>query len=90
MTRSDWPAFDRALPVAGRDGTLDDRMNSGPARGRCRAKTGTIAGVSTLSGYCRARSGDRLVFSFLMNGVSTSGARRLQDRMAQALARYNG
>jgi hypothetical protein len=31
-----------------------------------------------------------LVFSFLMNGVSTTGARRLQDRMAQALARYNG
>jgi len=90
MTRSEWPSFDRALPVAGKDGTLHDRMESGPARGRCRAKTGTINGVSTLSGYCRARSGDRLVFSFLMNGVSPSGARRLQDRMAQALARYNG
>jgi D-alanyl-D-alanine carboxypeptidase/D-alanyl-D-alanine-endopeptidase (penicillin-binding protein 4) len=90
MSRSDWPAFDRALPVAGKDGTLHDRMRSGAARGRCRAKTGTISGVSTLSGYCRARSGDRLVFSFLMNGVSPSGARRLQDRMAQALARYNG
>ena len=90
MTRSDWPAFDRALPVAGKDGTLHDRMESGPARGRCRAKTGTINGVSTLSGYCRARSGDRLVFSFLMNGVSATGARRLQDRMAQALARYSG
>src|SRR5215211_5093481 len=90
MTRSEWPAFDRALPIAGKDGTLHDRMESGPARGRCRAKTGTISGVSTLSGYCQARSGDRLVFSFLMNGVSTTGARRLQDRMAQALARYNG
>ena len=90
MTRSHWPAFERALPVAGRDGTLHDRMRSGPARGRCRAKTGTISGVSTLSGYCRARSGDQLVFSFLMNGVSPSGARRLQDRMAQALARYDG
>jgi D-alanyl-D-alanine carboxypeptidase/D-alanyl-D-alanine-endopeptidase (penicillin-binding protein 4) len=90
MTRSEWPSFDRALPVAGKDGTLHDRMESGPARGRCRAKTGTISGVSTLSGYCKARSGDRLIFSFLMNGVSATGARRLQDRMAQALARYNG
>ena len=90
MTRSEWPAFDRALPVAGKDGTLHDRMRSGYARGRCRAKTGTIRGVSTLSGYCRARSGDKLVFSFLMNGVSPTGARRLQDRMAQALAAYRG
>ncbi len=90
MTRSEWPAFDRALPVAGKDGTLHDRMRSSPARGRCRAKTGTISGVSTLSGYCRSRGGDRLVFSFLMNGVSPAGARRLQDRMAQSLARYTG
>ena len=90
MSSPDWPALDRALPVAGKDGTLNDRMESGPARGRCRAKTGTISGVSALSGYCKARSGDRLVFSFLMNGVSVTGARRLQDRMAQALARYNG
>jgi D-alanyl-D-alanine carboxypeptidase/D-alanyl-D-alanine-endopeptidase (penicillin-binding protein 4) len=90
MTRPEWPALDAALPIAGRDGTLRDRMRSSPARGRCRAKTGTISGVSTLSGYCVARSGDRLVFSFLMNRVSTTGARRLQDRMAQALARYSG
>jgi serine-type D-Ala-D-Ala carboxypeptidase/endopeptidase (penicillin-binding protein 4) len=90
MTRSEWPAIDAALPIAGKDGTLHDRMRSSPARGRCRAKTGTISGVSTLSGYCKSRSGDRLVFSFLMNGVSTTGARRLQDRMAMALARYNG
>ena len=90
MGRAEFDAFNRALPVAGKDGTLHDRMRSGPARGRCRAKTGTILGVSALSGYCRARSGDTVVFSFLMNGVGTTGARRLQDRMAQAIARYNG
>jgi D-alanyl-D-alanine carboxypeptidase/D-alanyl-D-alanine-endopeptidase (penicillin-binding protein 4) len=89
-TRSDWDAFQKALPIAGKDGTLKDRMRSGPARGRCRAKTGTITGVSTLSGYCRSRGGDTLVFSFLMNGVSVTGARALQDRMAQALAAYDG
>jgi serine-type D-Ala-D-Ala carboxypeptidase/endopeptidase (penicillin-binding protein 4) len=72
--------------LAGRDGTLKKRMRSGPARGRCRAKTGTLSNVSTLSGYCSARSGDMYAFSILMNNVYTSGAKVLQDRMAQAIA----
>ena len=88
--RSEFTAFERGLPVAGKDGTLHDRMRSGPARGRCRAKTGTLSNVSALSGYCRSRGGDTLVFSFLMNNVSPAGARRLQDRMTQALAGYRG
>ena len=83
-------SFTASLAVAGRDGTLRSRMRSGPAAGRCQAKTGTISGVSTLSGYCATSSGGTLVFSFLMNGVSPSGARRLQDRMTQAVAGYRG
>jgi D-alanyl-D-alanine carboxypeptidase/D-alanyl-D-alanine-endopeptidase (penicillin-binding protein 4) len=79
----DWYA---SLPVAGRDGTLATRMRGGPARRRCRAKTGTLSNVSALSGYCRARSGDLYAFSILMNGVYPNGARSLQDRMAHALA----
>ena len=85
--RAEYEPFFNSLPVAGRTGTLVDRMRSGPARGRCHAKTGTISGVSALSGYCRARGGDMYVFSILMNGVNVYGARRLQDRMAQAMAR---
>jgi len=84
--RAEGSAFTSSLAVAGRDGTLRRRMRGGPARRRCRAKTGTISGVSTLSGYCRARSGQVYAFSLLMNGVSAPGARRLQDRMAQAVA----
>jgi D-alanyl-D-alanine carboxypeptidase/D-alanyl-D-alanine-endopeptidase (penicillin-binding protein 4) len=61
-------------------------MRRGPARGRCHAKTGTLSDVSALSGYCQARSGDVYGFSILMNGVYPTGARRLQDKMAQALA----
>jgi D-alanyl-D-alanine carboxypeptidase/D-alanyl-D-alanine-endopeptidase (penicillin-binding protein 4) len=77
-----------ALPVAGRDGTLHDRMRHGPARGRCSAKTGTLVNVSALSGYCQSRSGDTVVFSILMNRVSPLAARKLQDRIAEALVRF--
>lgn len=89
----DRPAFPKlyaSLPIAGRDGTLADRMRHGRARGRCRAKTGTLTGVSALSGYCTSRSGRTLVFSVLMNRANVYTARSVQDRVAQALARYRG
>jgi D-alanyl-D-alanine carboxypeptidase/D-alanyl-D-alanine-endopeptidase (penicillin-binding protein 4) len=65
-------------------------MRSGPARRNCRAKTGSLIGVSALSGYCTTRSGHEVAFSFLMNGISVSYARRLQDRMTQAIAGWGG
>ncbi|MGH2946805.1 MAG: D-alanyl-D-alanine carboxypeptidase, partial [Solirubrobacteraceae bacterium] len=77
-----------SLAVAGRTGTLSKRMRRNAARGRCNAKTGTLNGVSTLAGFCEARSGARTAFAFLMNGVTVWGAHPLQDRMAGALARY--
>jgi D-alanyl-D-alanine carboxypeptidase/D-alanyl-D-alanine-endopeptidase (penicillin-binding protein 4) len=84
--RDEYLPFARSLSIAGRDGTLGSRMRSGPARGHCRGKTGTLSNVSAVSGYCRARSGDTYVFSILMNGVDPYGARGIQDRMLQALA----
>jgi D-alanyl-D-alanine carboxypeptidase/D-alanyl-D-alanine-endopeptidase (penicillin-binding protein 4) len=81
--------FIASLPVAGRTGTLDDRMRSTAARDACRAKTGTLSNVSALAGYCETRDGGRMAFAFLMNHVYPWGARRLQDRMAAALARYS-
>jgi D-alanyl-D-alanine carboxypeptidase/D-alanyl-D-alanine-endopeptidase (penicillin-binding protein 4) len=86
--RTEFAAFRDSLPIAGRDGTLFDRMRRGPARMRCQAKTGTLSNVSALSGYCDARSGDTYAFSVLMNGVYPTGARRLQDRMLQAIVKY--
>jgi D-alanyl-D-alanine carboxypeptidase/D-alanyl-D-alanine-endopeptidase (penicillin-binding protein 4) len=84
--RNEYPSFFNSLSIAGRDGTLAPRMRRGPARGRCRGKTGTLSDVSALSGYCRALSGDTYAFSILMNGVSPYAARAIQDRMAQAMA----
>jgi serine-type D-Ala-D-Ala carboxypeptidase/endopeptidase (penicillin-binding protein 4) len=89
MYASDYSdVFVDSLPIAGRDGTLFDRMRRGAARDRCRGKTGTLSNVSALSGYCEARSGDNYAYSILMNGVYPTGARKLQDLMLQALSRY--
>jgi D-alanyl-D-alanine carboxypeptidase/D-alanyl-D-alanine-endopeptidase (penicillin-binding protein 4) len=73
-----------SLPVAGRTGTLHDRMTRTAARDVVRAKTGTTANASALSGF----AGDRYVFSILQNGypVSWTWARTAQDRFATALA----
>ena len=88
---AEFDALYRALPIAGVNGTLSDRMRSGPAHHHCRAKTGTISGVSTLSGFCDSRGGSRLIFSILMNGVTSDDyAHSLQDRMAQSMAKYKG
>jgi D-alanyl-D-alanine carboxypeptidase/D-alanyl-D-alanine-endopeptidase (penicillin-binding protein 4) len=87
------PGFSKlyqSLPIAGRDGTLAGRMRSGPARGHCRAKTGTLTGVSALSGYCVTRSHRTFAFSVLMNNANVYTARSIQDRVAQALAGYRG
>ena len=84
--RDEFDPFFASLSIAGRDGTLRPRMRSGPARSRCRGKTGTISGVSAVSGYCRARSGETYAFSILMNNVNPFGARAIQDRMLQAIA----
>ena len=90
LERPEADAFVGSLPTAGQSGTLANRMRSGPARGRCRAKTGTINAVTTLSGYCDTAGGDTLAFSILMNSASIGPGRSRQDRMVQAIARYRG
>ena len=80
-------AWRDSLAVAGRTGTLANRMRGTAAEGACRAKTGTIDYVSALSGYCKSGSG-LVAFSILMNNVNVDTARRAQDAMAAAIARY--
>ena len=80
-------AFTGSLAVAGRQGTLRTRMRGTAAAGRCRAKTGTLSNVSGLAGYCATASGGTVAFAVLMNAVSPSGARAIQDRIAAELAR---
>jgi D-alanyl-D-alanine carboxypeptidase/D-alanyl-D-alanine-endopeptidase (penicillin-binding protein 4) len=78
------PVFFRVLPVAGRDGTLRDRLRRAPGRGNVRAKTGTLTNASALSGYVR----ERYAFAILQNAPRLPfwAARAAQDRFATTLA----
>ncbi|WP_293254179.1 MULTISPECIES: D-alanyl-D-alanine carboxypeptidase/D-alanyl-D-alanine-endopeptidase [unclassified Microcoleus] len=56
-----------SLPVAGESGTLKNRINTTSNRVILQAKTGTLSGVSALSGYIEVPNYDRLVFSIIVN-----------------------
>lgn len=75
-----------ALPVAGTDGTLRNRMKDGPAYGNVRAKTGTITGASSLAGYFTASNGHLIAFAVInQNMKNGKDARAFQDRLCQLL-----
>jgi D-alanyl-D-alanine carboxypeptidase/D-alanyl-D-alanine-endopeptidase (penicillin-binding protein 4) len=82
--------FAASLAAPGEWGTLQHRMTGTAARGSCRAKTGTLIGVSALSGYCADPAGHTIVFSLIENGVCAVCAKRLEDQMVPMLARYEG
>jgi len=81
-------ALRAGLPVAGRTGTLADRMRHTSAQDRCQAKTGTLSNVSALAGYCTTANGHLLAFAFIENHVYTPTAKAAEDKLAIALARY--
>jgi PBP4 family serine-type D-alanyl-D-alanine carboxypeptidase len=90
--RKPWfPVFYNAIPIAGQPdrlvgGTLRSRMVGTPAAGNVHAKTGTLTGVSALSGYVTDPSGQRLIFSIVFNGYKGGAPTDLQDKIAIRLA----
>lgn len=80
-----------SLAVAGRKGTLEDRLRGTAAEGRVFAKTGWIAGTSALSGLCELPDGRSCVFSILveypseLSGLNSSCFKPLQDELALCL-----
>jgi D-alanyl-D-alanine carboxypeptidase/D-alanyl-D-alanine-endopeptidase (penicillin-binding protein 4) len=81
--------FLASLPIAGVDGTLRSRMQEGRAARFVRAKTGTLDGVSTLSGYAGAVGRPPLAFAILFNDLdvfAAAQARDLQNQIAELLA----
>jgi D-alanyl-D-alanine carboxypeptidase/D-alanyl-D-alanine-endopeptidase (penicillin-binding protein 4) len=85
-----FPVFYQSLPIAGVDGTLNHRMQNTPAQGNLHAKTGSLSGVSTLSGYVRTAGGHPLIFSMMMQNFPGSARtyRGVQDRIGEFLARW--
>ena len=73
-----------SLPNAGVDGLLANRMKGTPAQNNLHAKTGTLGGVSTLSGYVRTADGEMLGFSVMMQNYIGSGNRTEKCRMPSA------
>ena len=81
--------FLASLAVAGTDGTIAHRMGGTLAERYVRAKTGTLANVSCLSGFAGSPGHTPLVFSIIVNDVpSATDARRAQDRAAEILVAY--
>jgi D-alanyl-D-alanine carboxypeptidase/D-alanyl-D-alanine-endopeptidase (penicillin-binding protein 4) len=79
-----------AMPIAGVDGTLKDRMKGTPAAGNVHAKTGSIDAARSLSGYVTSADGERLIFSILANNWTTpsSAVTDVGDQISSALASY--
>lgn len=85
MRRSpDFRIYYDALPVAGVDGTIRNRMKGTPAEGNVHAKTGTLDKARSLSGYVTTADGRLLLFSALANNY-TVPTRRV-DQVSDALA----
>jgi len=77
----------RSLPGAGRNGTLAKRFTGTPAAGKVRAKTGSLKGVSALSGWAGTADGRSLQFALIANDLpNDASGLGLEDRVASTLA----
>jgi D-alanyl-D-alanine carboxypeptidase/D-alanyl-D-alanine-endopeptidase (penicillin-binding protein 4) len=87
-----FPTWYTALPIAGIPdrmvgGTLRNRMQGTPAAGNLHAKTGSLTGVSALSGYITSADGQPLVFALISNNL-LGPAKPIEDAIAIRLAKY--
>lgn len=95
MQRAPWgDGYRMALPLAGVDGTIANRMKNTPAARNVNAKTGTLDKARSLSGYVTTADGRVLLFSMLCNNytVPNREVERVQDLLASTLAgqRFTG
>lgn len=81
-----------ALPIAGNPdrlvgGTLRNRLGGTPAAGM-HGKTGSLTGVTALSGYVTDADGQRLIFSVVQNGYVHFNAKIIEDQIAIRVAEF--
>jgi D-alanyl-D-alanine carboxypeptidase/D-alanyl-D-alanine-endopeptidase (penicillin-binding protein 4) len=84
--------FRDALPIAGVDGTLRNRLKGTPAENNLRAKTGSLSSAASLSGYITTAGGEKLAFSIMVNNYSRDVDPRAAciDPIAVLLASFSG
>ena len=81
-----------ALPISGRDGTLQKRFKTPQQQGFVRAKTGTMTGMNSLSGYLYSTNGHTLAFALFINRLPGSNAgpgRPILDAICTYLLQLN-
>lgn len=84
-------AYVDGLPIAGVDGSLRNRFKGTVAANNVRAKTGSLGGVNTLSGYVTTADREKLVFSIMLNNYrDETDARATIDKIVVQLAEFAG
>lgn len=83
--------FREALPIAGVDGTLRNRMRGTPAENNVRAKTGSLSSAASLAGYVTTAAGEKLAFAIMVNNYPREFDPRAAciDPIAVLLASFN-
>lgn len=89
--QANFPLFAAALPLAGKDGTLMNRMKGTPAECRVKAKTGTMQGVSALAGYTVTADAEPVAFAMIVENFvgPEQRVRKFLDRIAVLLSSYS-
>lgn len=84
--------FRAALPIAGVDGTLRNRMKGTPAENNLRAKTGSLSSAASLGGYVTTAAGEKLAFAVIVNNYPSDVEPRAMciDPIAVLLASFSG
>lgn len=79
-----------SLAQPGKPGTLERRMKNSVAQNRVFAKTGSMNGVSNISGYVVSASGDTFVVNLFFNNFTLPQAEinNLQDLIIMRLASF--
>ncbi len=80
----------QSLAVAGKDGTLQNRLRESKASEMTFAKTGFVGGVRTLSGYFYGEDEEWIVFSLMAMNFTQSRLEieKVQDRIIELLAEW--
>lgn len=80
-----------SFPISGYDGTLRNRMKNMLMFKRVHGKTGTLSGISCLSGYIESKNNHLIAFSILIQNYlgSAKKAHDIQDKLCELIYQMN-